>query len=168
MSEETKKCTKCGELKVVTDFSKATKLAFSSVCKKCAAARMRSYYERNPGYAKAASAKRRKENPESVRKAREKHKKTEKYKQTKEKFLKRYKESGKASKNSVEWGKKHRDKRAEQQRKYNRALSNAYVAATLGISVCECPSGLIEAKREQLQIHRLSRELNKTVKECFK
>ena len=44
-------------------------------------------------------------------------------------------------------------------------LTDCYVANGMGLSVRDAPKDLIQAKREQMQITRLLRELNKQLKE---
>ena len=62
-----------------------------------------------------------------------------------------------------------RAERLERERERGRAirlsLTDCYVASTLGLSTKQVPSELLELKREQLTLARLSRELKRQLKE---
>lgn len=46
--------------------------------------------------------------------------------------------------------------------------SDRYVASSLKIPLADCPSELIALKREQLQLHRLAKQLNQVIKDAQK
>lgn len=70
------------------------------------------------------------------------------------------------------WQQKNRERHNEASRKTQAALSlglsDVYVAKTLGMSIAECPPHLISAKRDQLQIHRLTQQLTEALNEATK
>ena len=49
-------------------------------------------------------------------------------------------------------------------RHHTDTLTDSYVSAAVGLKVKDCPPGLIELKREQLTIKRLSRQIKQTTK----
>lgn len=57
------------------------------------------------------------------------------------------------------WYAENKEKGLERARKDVKALSPAYVARCLHIPVAECPPELIEMKREQLMLVRLTKQL---------
>ncbi|MFZ3286626.1 MAG: hypothetical protein WA191_07220 [Telluria sp.] len=86
-----------------------------------------------------------------------------------------------------EWSAKNREKRAASvkasaqknpeprresgrrwQAKQLEILSNSYVIAALGLPTADCPDFLIEQKREQLQIYRLTKELASALRDALK
>lgn len=130
---EGKNCTKCGEWKALTDYSKRRSApdGLRCDCKTCASARQRAYIAEDAGrreakYAETAAWHR--NNRERLRAYRRR----------------RYAEDPSGVKAT----------RARQRDK----LTDAYVAAALECPVSALTPELIEAKRIQLQIHRYLKE----------
>ena len=59
--------------------------------------------------------------------------------------------------------KAHPDKEKARAKKYSENLSDGYVASTLGMKVNELPSELLDLKRQQLQLIRLTKQLEKEI-----
>lgn len=66
---------------------------------------------------------------------------------------------------SMAWRKSNAEKVISNRKKYTEKAGTALVAKLLGFKRDECPSDLVEIKREQLLLKRALRELNKTLKE---
>lgn len=69
MSNASKKCSKCGQVKSLDEFSpdRRAKDGRGSQCKSCQSARARKRYEQDPEKARAASRRYRRQNPDKVR-----------------------------------------------------------------------------------------------------
>jgi len=118
---ETKKCTKCGEVKALTEFRRAKnrKAGFTSICKVCKKAQTKNY--------------------KAIYRDNQKKKRAKWYADNPEKVLVR------------------KDKRIIE-------ITDSLVASYLKVSVKECPPELLELKREQLKLHRLTKQLKKEIK----
>lgn len=132
---ETKKCTKCGEVKELAEFSPAKdrKPSVSSWCKKCLSNYGKDRRLADIDKARAIDRKCRIKNAEARR---------DYARAIKEKNREKYLDNRK-------W---ERDK-----------LSDVYVLSKLAIPVAECPPELIELKREQLRIHRIIKQLKQEI-----
>ncbi len=150
-NEATRTCVRCGEVKPAPLFVKG-----KSRCKQCDAMRCRDYRERN----KEAVAKR-----DRARKAgltdRKRNKEQEAtrwqtyYGSNRETLLARDAEYRKANGQAIAAKQADRIKR----------LTPGYIASLIGVSLGDAPPELIELKREQVAIHRLTKQLTTTLKE---
>lgn len=115
--KKTKKCSKCGEIKPLTEFckQKENKDGFRGSCKVCCNKYKREYYKKNPGKIKKINEKWAKNNPEKV-------KEYEKYKR---KYIKKYRKnnSEKVKKSKEKWIKNNPDKVKKYRKKRYKRLS---------------------------------------------
>lgn len=133
---ETKTCGQCGKVKELGEFYFRKDInKFSCTCNKCNGIRREKWRENNPDKARA-----------SIKKWREKNK---------EKIL--------ASKKK--WNKKNIDKVIAEKAKSIAKLSDGYVASALGIRIQYLSTELIELKRQQILIHRSTKQLIQTINE---
>jgi len=67
---ETKRCTKCGNVKFITEFNKSIRGKYGVVswCKKCSSERCKTYYQNNKDRVKECQRKYRQVNREKLRK----------------------------------------------------------------------------------------------------
>lgn len=142
---ETKKCTKCGEDKALTEFSK-----HHAKCKECRAMYAREWRDKN--IEKAIAAERDRYRNKGKHRAKERRK--EKFESIK-KIEKEYR---------IKNHEKIKEQIAINNKKHSECLSNSYISSRLKIKVNDCPPELIELKREQLRIHRLTKQLKQEIK----
>ncbi len=145
-SSSEKICTKCHALKSLIDFprKKSAKDGLSSWCKVCFRETCKKWRSSN---AEHYSAKQRE-----------------------------YRESGVYRSSVIESGKRWQESNKEHVEAYrkgynkNRGLSlpDSYIANKLGISVSEAPKELLEMKREQVHMKRLTKQLNEVLTETIK
>lgn len=151
-----KRCSKCGEVKPLEMFSNSVKGKYGhkSNCKHCDRVRDQERYVENHERLKAASAKWRKENLEKARGYAAKWRKENRERVNAYAAKWDAKNPEKVKAMSANWRKKGRD-----------VLSDSYVSNSLGIALKNCPQQLIELKREQLMLHRVTKQLITTIKE---
>ena len=140
MSMETKTCCKCGEVKALGEYSfRKDENRYASHCKKCVCERTNKWNLENP------------------------ERRTEKDK------MWHSKNRHKSNTHKYQWMKKNKDKwhaaQAINNKKQIDELRDAYVASQLGMRVKDAPPSLIELKRQQLLIHRATKQLIETIKE---
>lgn len=133
MSEETKKCSKCGEVKPLSEFHKFkhSKDGLKPRCKPC------NIFDAN----KYAS-----EHKEECTR-----KKMNWYRQKPEDYRKKRERASNARRGDL--------------------LPDSYIATLVArqdFSASEVPVWLINLKREQIELHRLSKRIKQTIKEVFK
>ena len=160
MSEETKKCSKCGEVKLVILFS-----GRGAACKACRAAYAREYLAAN----RERICQRRRElwingASERAKNYRKQHADdiNKQKKNYRDANVKRILEKAR------EYREKNKEKIKQYKLKYVSIVHPWYAASLIGIKLDSLPQEIIELKREQLQIHRIARELKNTVKEIYK
>lgn len=135
MTTETKKCTKCGEVKAMSQFHK-DRYRFdgvNSICKECIKEKTSSYYKKNKEKQKERVLKWRLENKEAY------------------------------SESQRKWKEKNIGKENERKRNAGFDLKDSYIVGTLRIPAKDCTPELIELKREQLRIQRLTKQLKKEI-----
>lgn len=145
-----KKCTKCGETKAESEFHKhkKTKDGLRSDCKICVRTVNRKYNQSSLGKAVAKKYKQSELGVAVAKKSRAKYNKSP---------------NGKAVSKKYEEAPKRRAIERERSRKIKLSLATSYVACRLGMRVGQVNSKLIELKREQLEIYRLTKQLNKEI-----
>lgn len=164
-----KTCSKCGEVKALSEFYKNC-----SPCKNCKDLHVAAYRKANPEKAAARNANWRKANPEKVAAAQAAYRKKkpenpEKAAARKAAWRKANPENPKErnDRNSA-WRKKNPEKLAANRSAYGfveRAeLRPSYVARMLQIPVSQLTPELLELKREQLLFKRLARDLTQAAK----
>ena len=152
-------CSKCGVAKPEGDFSLGRR-----ACKACEKARSAKWNAENPEKVKASRAKWHAENREKVkaRKAKYRAENAEKEKAYRAKHRVENAEKAKA------YVAKYRVENAEKVKAYvakqTAELSPSYVANLLRIPVAEIPPELLDLKREQLQLYRLTNKLRKEIR----
>ena len=161
MSEETKKCTKCGEVKVLDAFRRH-KERIRGECKECEKVLNRESHAKsakkwalnNAERVKAISAAYRAGLPDGATAQR----------------MKKYREDNpeKAKQDRAKYYAENSNKIKEQMKFRRESLLDVYVANSLRVRVADCPPGLITLQREHIQIKRLAKEFKRTVKEVFK
>ena len=180
MSEKTKRCSKCGEVKAVGEFyrNQRERDGHSRRCRVCAL---------------QDSNRRRKENPEKVREAQSKYKKKNReklkvqgaayYKKNQERCRKARRDRRKADikkalKAERKWATNNREKRLSQARRRHKEnperrratarkirakLSDGYVASHIrlatGLKTSQIPQSVIDCKREYIRLIRLLKEM---------
>ena len=156
-----KTCSKCGAVKELGEFHtrKTASDGRMSQCKEC----RREYYAAAPDKVKARSAKWRKDNPEryaELCKARskrnsenEKIRHAVRYSQKSDEFKAR----------SAKWRKDNPERYKERQRLVSENMTPCYIAQRVGVSVKDITPELIELKREQLLMHRATKQLTKEI-----
>ena len=149
---DTKTCTKCGEAKALTEFyAKANgKNGLAPTCKACEITRAAEWRAKNSEKCRARLAKWRAENPEKLRAQVTKW---------------RANNPERNRTNCKKWGAENPEKVIAFSRRSRDNLSPSYVGTQLGIPVAQLTPELLEAKRQQLEIHRLKRQLNATLKD---
>ena len=140
---KTKTCTKCGEVKALDAFGrKGNSCALRTRCKACEYAAVKEWGRKNIERVRIikanASRKERKESPEICR-----------------------------SRNSA-WYSSHTEQIKNNRAKNINDISPSYAATKMRMKVSECPPELIALKREQLQIYRITKQLNQAIKESQK
>lgn len=127
----TKKCSKCGEVKAVELFgkNKTKKDGMQSDCKECAKTAWIGLGLKHKEKIATYRANRKLNNPEKVLEG------------------------------SRKWANNNREKINEKYKKNRDELSDSYVRSTLSMSALSATPELIELKRTQLQIIRLTREI---------
>lgn len=66
------------------------------------------------------------------------------------------------------WREQNPDATVRSSLKAREQLARSYVARRLGLAIADAPPEMIDLKREQLQIHRLTKELNEALTEATK
>ena len=145
-----KKCSKCGEVKSLDGFYRDAgkpdgRRADCSVCSRASISKWRA---ENPEKHKACVKKWRAENPE-------------KEKATKAKWCAENPEKNRAS--GAKWRAENPEKVKAIEAQRTAGLASAYVAASCGLKVSQLTPELLELKRAQLQMHRLTKQLNKEI-----
>ncbi len=122
----TKVCSNCKVEKLVVLFykDKSAKDGLAYICKDCAKMRSKEWARANPEKVNAPKAKWKKNNPE------------------------RNKAINKA------WAKNNPDKTRAYVKAYTARCNDNYIAARIGLKLCQCPQELIELKRINLLITR--------------
>lgn len=165
---ETKKCSKCGEVKAVEEFYRCSRNVDgrNGVCKTCKGEINRAWFLRNREQAYQAQRKCKAANPdrykEIERKSKEKNR--EKAAETQSAYRKANAERIKAV--NKKWAAENADKVKDYVRNGRRDLADYYVRKTLGD--VEVTPEIIEVKRQQLLVHRELRKFQKLLKEQTK
>lgn len=128
---ECKRCSKCGEVKTAEGFSsdRRQKDGRARWCRACKANSARDWYRANPERHAATATAWRRANPEKVR----------------------------AKDRRIEQA--HPERSRERTRRNTAKLADCYVAGTLRMPLPTIPGDLLELKREQLLLRRLTRKL---------
>lgn len=160
MEELTKKCTKCGEVKSLSEFSKdkSKRSGCQSACKCCVSI----YIKANKDKIKAKDKAYYEANKEKI------NANVKAYKDANKDKIKAYmnvyikKNKDKTKTKHKKYYKANRDKIKERQKKiynYNSDnLSDGYISHRLAIPISSCPPELIELKRAQLKLIRAIKE----------
>ena len=149
---KTKTCTKCGEVKALDEFSKRRE-GLRAACKSCISIQSSEYRELNREKIR---------NLMKIHNAKNKIKKAEFARRDNALHPRKY------YSNTVAWQKNNKGKVKESALRKAADLTDCYVCNQLGIHVSDCPADLIEIKREQIQIHRLTKQLNQAIKDAQK
>ena len=167
MSAETKKCTKCGEVKQAEEFMRNGD-GRRSICRKCQSLVSAAFYAKNANNEKARYSKYHEANAEKINERRRARRNAdaEHTRIAAAKYRASRREADRVR--AVLYRKKNPESIKATNHKTVANLSSSYIADLLNIPVSECPDILIEAKREQVQIKRLAKEFKRTVKEVFK
>ncbi len=162
-----KKCSKCGEVKLLECFSrdKTRKDGYMGWCKKCFVEAHKKYRAENAGKIKIADAKYRAENPEKVKVTRDKH-----YTKNREKIIAktlewRTKNPEKVKAKTLEWRTKNPEKVKAMHNRYAKELTDLYIKKQIkrriGINNVHITQDLIETKRLHILIKRKIKDLTK-------
>lgn len=143
-------CNGCREVKPISDFYTRPNGFVSKRCRACAAAASLEWRAKNPGRAAAARRRYVEKNPEKCAEAASASQKAkpEVYAAASRRYYNKNPEKVKAL-----------------MRKQMEELHDCYIARSMGISVKDATPELLELKREQLRVHRMARELKKSLKE---
>ena len=141
MEAITKKCTKCGEVKSLSAFSKdkGKKDGLFTQCNECRKAYRKANAEKIKEYDKAY----RKANADRMSERNKAY-----YKANAEKIAERCKAYRKAN----------ADKKSEWSKLYSENLTGGYVANLIRLPIADIPPEFIELKRTQLKINRLIKQ----------
>ena len=144
-----KKCTKCGEVKPLSEFKKyyyKGKPFLRNTCKACVNKMERARYWKDDNIKIQAKLRKREWNKKHPEKARETSRKW------------RNNNRDKANALSVEWVKKNPDKQTFMQARLRNNLSDGYVKQQIkrqtGIPTANIPDDIIELKRLQIKLNR--------------
>jgi len=118
-------------------------------------------------------------NPERVKEIKSKYRSSEKYKEAQRIYMAQWKEKNKTSvlEYASNYAKSHpKNGKLEKERlkvwrknhpntwkKYVAEISDGYIATCLGMRISQIPKELLDAKREQLILHRLTKELKQEI-----
>jgi len=159
---KTKVCTKCGELKNISEFYTHPTGAdgFTARCKECLRKKVAVYAKENPEKVRASVARSRNKNPEIYRAFRKKYEHNNPEKVAASKLRYRNRDSSKEEKKKcvARWRTKNRDHFNKLSSGYSKkiveSMPDHYIAMTLKIPVgCVTPD-LLEMKRAQLKVTR--------------
>lgn len=173
---DTKTCTKCGETKALTEFyvNKGCVGGVSSQCKAChriaskqrylanpekVIARARVWAEANPEKRKTICAKSAKKRAPEIAEYTKKWRKENPNKAYRVLHPDKYRACQR------EWKKNNPEKQRAQKQRAQALLTPAYVANALHLPVGQLTPELLELKRQQLELHRLQRQLQATLKD---
>ena len=171
MTDTTKKCSKCGEVKLLGEFhkNKTMKCGYSCYCKKCAYEVKKEWRKKNYWHEYEVNKLWRKANPEKCKATREKYvlNNLEKVRAGKRKWNLNNSEKMKECRKS--WVTRHPKRVSEIRRKAKKIailkITDCYVKhgwfrrdLTKEIQI---PKSLIDLKREQLKLTRLIKEKQK-------
>ena len=145
-----KTCTKCGETKELSEFyaDKSKKDEKRARCKKCDSPCQRNRRIENLEKFRAREAKMRAENPEKFRVRQSKW---------------RAENPEKQKARDAKWRAENPEKVLSTAAKSRQNLTPSYIANVMHISVNACPPELLELKRHQLEMHRLTKQLTKEI-----
>ena len=193
MSAETKKCTKCGEVKALDEFAlrDALRGVRRGVCKDCKRAGHKAWRDGNRehvrSYGKETMRRLYANNPEKFR-----AKSNEFYRNNKDvcqlrqrnwrtknhshvlRYAKMYRIANPDSvkKCREQWKAKNRDKIVAYKAATRDALKDSYVKRVLfnneSYACVDIPAEIVQEKRDQLIVSRIARQLKQTIKEVFK
>lgn len=152
MDSATKVCTKCGECKAVTEFNKQAgrMLGIASNCKICRAKAKNKWKFANPEKVRAYDAATRKNKPEMMLSKRAKYKAN----------------NPEAVRASLAKYQENNNEAIQERARFRVAsLCKLYVAQRLGVRVADCSPELIDMKREQLTIYRLTKQITNAAKQ---
>jgi hypothetical protein len=155
-----KTCTKCGEVKAIELFQKrkAGKDGFHTQCKKCVSIRYKAYREANKEALKTYIKAYREANKEALKTCNKAYREANKEAIKTYDKVRREENTEKANISGKLWRKAH----PERCRKYGKIkvikLTDAYIRLRLGMTKEQATPELIELKRTQLQLIRLTRE----------
>lgn len=157
---ETKKCTKCGEVKNLSAFTKRTgyKNGVRSSCRDCENEYKRKWGKDNPEKRLISNRKYCKNNPEKVKEIRRVHHEKNRDKDRKRSITYYYNNKTKCLARGLEYRRNNPEKHRASNRRKVEKLTNAYIASVLGLALSECTIELIEAKRAQLQLTRATKD----------
>jgi hypothetical protein len=163
-----KKCSKCGDVKPLSEFSQSRKNYFRPDCKKCVCERVKEYIKNNPEKYKETYTKHNK-----TKGASESRKKWLKNNPEKRKFMGREgskKQYSKKYQHEIERRKRYKENNPDAVKRWNKSYrqKDGYIISLLiqqGFTSSQITPELIELKREQLEMVRLSRQLKKAAKE---
>jgi len=135
---ETKKCSKCGEVKSLSDFYKRY-----GMCKECASIQQREYRLKNAEKRIKYNKEYRLKNAERIREQKREY---------------RLKNAERIREYDKKYSSENIEKIRKREKKNNYNLTNKYIASLLRISIKDVPKELLEAKRAQIKIHRLLKQ----------
>lgn len=162
---QTKVCSKCGVEKEVGEFhaNRRTKDGKRALCKACVREHNKARYAANREYFLRKAAAYKDEKREIVLEKR-RMKRAENLKEARRRAREWRKANGEKVKAAdVAYYAQNRDRLLEKSRVLSRELHDRYVISTLKTK--NVTPELIQLKREQLEIHRLTKQLNKLIKE---
>jgi uncharacterized Zn finger protein (UPF0148 family) len=157
---EKKTCSKCGEVKPLDAFYQGL------ICKTCNVKRQAAWVKANPEKRREQSARYAKANPEKLKELATQYSKSADGKEkNRVRSSRSYEKNREAKKEASRTRyKENPEKCKASQKLLSEKLADSIVANSLGFRVRDAPKELIQAKREQIQITRLLRELNKELK----
>jgi hypothetical protein len=162
-------CTDCKVEKEESDFRRNSRAKDGRAwkCKTCSRERIAKWHAEHPEKAKAYRAKHRAEHPEKAKAYSAKHR-AENAEKVKARIAKyRAENAEKVKAQQAEYFAKYRAENAEkmkaQRARYSAELDTVYVKQLLGIP--DPPPELIEMKREQILMHRATKQLQQILKE---
>ena len=165
---DTKKCSKCGEVKGFDAFPKhkGRKDGLDNRCKHCALVASHAYRQANIEVVREKDRIRAAALTDEARRA-----KHQKWRDANREYVRSQgrkvmqslyqKDADKFRKRSKAYWQENSEVCIEKGKAYRRELRAGYVAMTLDMKVSEVPPELIALKREQLAIKRMARELKK-------
>lgn len=170
MVPETKVCSKCGQRKELIEFyrNKKSKDGFAYQCKQCADAYSISYRDENKeklkAYIKARYVENKEKQKDYLKSYREANKEKlvakgkaycEANKEKRGAYLKSYYASNKD---------KQLDRAKSWREESSKEINDSYCSTVLNIRVKDATPEILELKRQQLKLHRLTKQLKKEIK----
>ena len=162
-----KACTKCGEVKALDAFARY-KSRRRAYCKPCGAGATAAWQKANTDRMKGYRAAWAKANPDKVKANNAAWAKANPDKRRAKEAAWRNANPDKRRAKEAAWRNANPDKVKAKGAAQTKALTPSYVASTIGVRVADLTPDLLTLKREQIEIHRLAKQVKQHLKEISK